>query len=140
MAVLPFVVCNGLQALPHLMSIGAGVLRFDLSPVLMLCLFDGSLEGIAGVIIRYRKSRSLKAAALPFSSVQMLHVIHGFWLGYVLTVTVGTTSSMHLLIYSSMPSEESRNIFQSVQAKQSCSLASASSDHFCKHGKRESGG
>ena len=44
---------------------------------------------------------------------------------------------MHLLmkpvtdvVYSSMPSEESRNIFQSVLAKQSCSLAFASSDHF----------
>jgi hypothetical protein len=50
---------------------------------------------------------------------------------------VGTTSSMHFLmkpvtdvVYSSMPSEESRNMFQSVIAKQSCSLASASSDHF----------
>ena len=43
---------------------------------------------------------------------------------------------MHLLIkpvtvvYSSMPSEESLNIVQSVLTKQSCSLASASSDHF----------
>jgi hypothetical protein len=42
---------------------------------------------------------------------------------------VGTTSSMHLLmkpmtdvVYSSMPSDESLNIFQSVLAKQSCSL------------------
>ena len=59
------------------------------------------------------------------------------WLGYVRTVTVGTISSMQLLIkpgtyvvYSSMPLEESRNMFQSVIAKQSCSLASASSDHF----------
>ena len=34
------------------------------------------------------------------------------------------------VVYSSMPLEESRNIFQSVLAKQSCSLASASSDHF----------
>jgi hypothetical protein len=40
----------------------------------------------------------------------MLPVIQGFWLGYVRTVTVGTTSSMHLLmkpmtevVYSSMP-------------------------------------
>ena len=30
------------------------------------------------------ESRSLKAAALAFSSVQMLPVIHGFWVGYVL--------------------------------------------------------
>ena len=67
----------------------------------------------------------------------MLPVINGFWLGYVRTVTVGTTSSMHLLmkpltdvVYSSMPSEDSQNIFQFVLAKQSCSLASASSDHF----------
>jgi hypothetical protein len=29
-----------------------------------------------------------------------------------------------------MPSEESQKIFQSVLAKQSCSLASASSDHY----------
>ena len=67
----------------------------------------------------------------------MLPVIHGFWLGYVRTVTVGTTSLMHLLmkpmtevVYSSMTLDESQNIFQSVQAKQSCSLASTSSDHF----------
>ena len=44
---------------------------------------------------------------------------------------------MHLLmkpvsdmVYSSMPSEESLNLFQSVLAKQSCNLPSASSDHF----------
>ena len=56
---------------------------------------------------------------------------------HCIKVTVGTMSSMHLLmkpmtdvVYSSMPSEESWNIFQSVLAKQSCSLASASSDHF----------
>ena len=66
----------------------------------------------------------LKTAALPFSSVQMLPVIHGFWLEYVRTVIVGTTSSMYLLtkpvtdvMFSSMPLEESRNIFQSVLAK-----------------------
>jgi hypothetical protein len=40
-AVLPFVVFNGLQALPHPTSVGADVVRFDLSHVLMLCLFDG---------------------------------------------------------------------------------------------------
>jgi hypothetical protein len=44
---------------------------------------------------------------------------------------------MHLLmkpvtdvVYSSMPSEESQILFQSVLAKQFCSLASASSDHL----------
>ena len=44
---------------------------------------------------------------------------------------------MHLLkklmtevVYSSMTLDESQNIFQSVLAKQSCSVASASSDHF----------
>ena len=76
----------------------------------------------------------MKGAALPFSSVRMLPVIHGFWLGYVRRVTVGTISSMMKpvtdVVYSSMPSEESRNIFQSVLAKQSCSLAFASSEHF----------
>ena len=52
-------------------------------------------------------------------------------------VTVGMTSSMHLLmklmtevVYSSTPLDESRNIFQSVLAKPSCSVASASSNHF----------
>ena len=80
---------------------------------------------------------SLKAAALAFSSVQILPVIHGFWLGNVRTVTVETTSLMHLLmkpvtevVYSSMPLDESRNIFQSVLAKQSCRVASASSDQL----------
>jgi hypothetical protein len=33
------------------------------------------------------------------------------------------------VVYSSMPSKESRIIFQSVLAKSPCSLASASSDH-----------
>ena len=124
-----FVVGNGLHALTHSKSVRAGVVRFDLSPVLTLCLFDGSSEGIARFIIRVRVSVPLlETAALVFSSVRMLPVIRGFWLGYVHTVTVGTTSSMHLLmkpmtdvVYFSMPSEESRNMFQSVLAKQSCS-------------------
>jgi hypothetical protein len=45
---------------------------------------------------------------------------------------------MHLLmkivtdvVNSSMPSDETLNIFQSVLAKLSCRLASASMDHFC---------
>jgi hypothetical protein len=37
-----------MQALPHPTNITAGVVGFNLSPVLMLCLFDGSSEGIAG--------------------------------------------------------------------------------------------
>ena len=55
----------------------------------------------------------------------------------VCTATVGMTASMHFLmkpmtevLYSSMLLDDSRNICQSVIAKQSCSLASASSDHF----------
>ena len=74
-------------------------------------------------------SQSLKATALAFSSVQMLPVIHGFWRGYVRRVAVEATS-MHLLmkpvtqvVYSSMPYDESRNIFHSVLAKQSGSVA-----------------
>ena len=65
-------------------------------------------------------SLSLKVAALVFSSVKMLPVIHRFWLGYVLTVTVGMTLLMNLLmktvtevVYSSMP----LSIFQSVHTK-----------------------
>ena len=46
----PFVVRNSLQAFPHLTSIRTGVVGFNLSPVLTLCLFDGSSEGIAGFL------------------------------------------------------------------------------------------
>jgi hypothetical protein len=110
------------------MSTGAGVVRFDLSPVFMLCLFHGSSEGIAGfhILVQVRV-RSLKAAALPFSSVQMLPVIHGFWLGNVRTVNCGDNVIDALIDEAG----ESQNIFQSVLAKQSCSLAFASSDPFC---------
>ena len=53
-AVLLFVVCNSLQALPHPTSIVAGVVRLNLGPVLTLCLFDGSLQGIAGFFVSIR--------------------------------------------------------------------------------------
>ena len=43
-----FVICDSLQALPHPTSIRASVVGFDLSPALMLCLFDDSSEGVAG--------------------------------------------------------------------------------------------
>ena len=76
-------------------------------------------------------SRFLKAAALAVSLVRMLPIIQCFWLGYVCMVTVGTTLSMHLLmkpvtevVYSSMPLDESQNIFHYVLSKQSCSVAS----------------
>jgi hypothetical protein len=52
----PFVVHKSLQALPHLTSVRAGVVGFNLSPVLTLCLFDGSSEGIAGFLISVRIS------------------------------------------------------------------------------------
>jgi hypothetical protein len=35
------------------------------------------------------------------------------------------------VVYSSMPLDESRNIFQCVLTKQSCSIVSALSAHFC---------
>jgi hypothetical protein len=53
-AVFPSVVCNSLQALPHPTSVGAGVVRFDLSPVLTLFLFYASSEGKAGFLISFR--------------------------------------------------------------------------------------
>jgi hypothetical protein len=46
-------VCNVSQTLPHSTRVGAGVVRFDLSPVLKLHLFDGSSEGIAGFLISF---------------------------------------------------------------------------------------
>ena len=51
MAGIHFVICESLQALPHPTSVRAGVVGFDLSPVLMLCLFDGSSEGVAEYLI-----------------------------------------------------------------------------------------
>jgi hypothetical protein len=51
-----FVVRKGFQALPNPMSVRAGVVGFNLIPVLMLCLFDGSSEGIVGFILGIRIS------------------------------------------------------------------------------------
>ena len=71
MAGIPFVIRDSLQTLPHPTSITAGVVGFDLGPVLTLFLFDGLLDGVA---------RLEALEALVFSSVWMLPVIHGFWL------------------------------------------------------------
>ena len=100
-----------MQALTHLTSLRAVVVGFNLSAILMLCLFDGSSVGVAGFLIRVRVSVPLlETVAQAFISVLMFSVIHGFWLGYVRSDTVGTMSSMHLLmkpvteaVYSSMP-------------------------------------
>ena len=54
LAVVPFVVCNSLQALPHKTSVGAGKVRFNLSPISALCLFEGLSEGIAGFLKSFR--------------------------------------------------------------------------------------
>ena len=51
MAVFLFVVRNSLHALQHPTSVRADVVGFNLIPVLALCLFDGSSEGIAGFLI-----------------------------------------------------------------------------------------
>ena len=80
-------------------------------------------------------SRSLNVAALAFSSVQMLPVIHGFWLEYMYEDQHGgdvidAFVDEAQVVYSLMPLDESRNIFQSVLAKQPCSVESALSDHF----------
>ena len=64
---------NSFQALTHPTSVRAGVVGFNLSPLLMLCLFDGSTEGIAGFLISVRLSRSLKAAG-AFSSEVYIHL------------------------------------------------------------------
>jgi hypothetical protein len=122
-----FVICDSLQALPHSLSVRAGIVEFKLvefklvefklSPVLTLCLFDclSEVVSVSGFV-----SRFLKAAALVFSSVRMLSVIHSFWLGYVPMLTVGVSSSMHLLmkpetavVNYSVLFNESRNILQS---------------------------
>jgi hypothetical protein len=47
---------DSLQALPLPISIRAGVVGFDLSPVLMLYLVGGTSEGVAGFLINIRIS------------------------------------------------------------------------------------
>ena len=66
---LPFVVLDSLQALRHPTSSRAGVVGFDLSPELMLCLFDGSLEGIVGFHISVR----VRVPLLVSSSSTLAH-------------------------------------------------------------------
>ena len=92
-------------------------------------MFDGSSKGMAGFLISIRICVPLIESGTLTSSVRMLPVIHGFRLGYVRMVTVGTTLSMHLLmklvtevVYSAMRLDESRNIFQCLLAKQSSSV------------------
>jgi hypothetical protein len=48
-----------LQALPHLTSVRAGVVGFNYSPLLTLCLFDGLSKDIVGFLIGVRISVSL---------------------------------------------------------------------------------
>lgn len=50
MAGFPFVILDRLQALPHL-SVRTSVVGFDFSPVLRLCLVDGSSEVVVGFLI-----------------------------------------------------------------------------------------
>ena len=51
-----FVIHDSSQALPHRTSVRAGVVGFNLSPVLTLCLFHGSSEVVAGFPISVRIS------------------------------------------------------------------------------------
>lgn len=55
MAGFPFVILDRLQALPHL-SVRTSVVGFDFSPVLRLCLVDGSSEVVVGFLISVRIS------------------------------------------------------------------------------------
>ena len=89
-AVLPFVVCNSLQALPHPTSIGAGVAQFDLSLVLTLCLFDVSSEGIAGFLISF-----WFRVPLLESDSSTLYISADVACNPWLLDGVGTMSSMH---------------------------------------------
>jgi hypothetical protein len=55
-AEFPFVIRDSLQALPHLTSVRASVVGFDLGHVMTHCLFDGSSEDVAGFLISVRIS------------------------------------------------------------------------------------
>jgi hypothetical protein len=59
----PFVIHDSVQALPLLTSTRSGLVGFDLSPVLTLCLFNGSSEVIAGFLISVRISVLLLESA-----------------------------------------------------------------------------
>jgi hypothetical protein len=108
------------------------VVRFNLSPVLTLCQFDGLSEGIAGFLINFRVRVPLIESGSSTLYLSADVACNSWLLVGVRTVTFGTMSSMPLLMkpVTDVPSEESWNKFQYVLAKQSCSLASASSDHF----------
>ena len=125
---LPFVVCNGEQALTHPTSIRASVVRFDLSPVLTLSLFDGSSQVIAGFLISFRIRVLLLESGSSTFYLSVNVSCHPWLLVGVCTYSHCGDNVLNALIdkavtdviYSSMPLEESRNIFQSVLAKQSC--------------------
>jgi hypothetical protein len=54
-AVRGYIFFDSLQALPHLISVRAGGVGFDLNPVLTICLLDGLSEVIAGLLFIYLK-------------------------------------------------------------------------------------
>ena len=103
------------------MSVRAGVVRFNLTPVLMLCLFDGSSEGMIGFLILV--SCSLKAAALPLAQCRCCNpwLLVGICMyGHCGDDVVDALILMKLVtevVYSSMPLDESWKIFWSVLAK-----------------------
>jgi hypothetical protein len=61
------------------MSVRAGVVGFNLNPVLMLCLFDGSSEGIAGFLISFQVSLPLIESGSSSYSLDA-HVACNPWL------------------------------------------------------------
>ena len=131
MAGFPFVICYRLQALPHTTSVRVGVIGLHLPHIFSFCVFEVSSEVVAGFLVYIHVHVSFLGVALTFSSAQILPVIYGFWSGYILTVTVRTTTSMRLLmkpvtvvINSLMLTDESRHI------SQCCILTYASSNHF----------
>ena len=94
------------------------VVQFNLSPVLMLFLFYGSSEGIAGFLISFplleSGSSSLYLSAAAACNPWFLVGISTY--GHCWKDVIDALTDEADVVYSSMPLEESRNIFQSVLA------------------------
>ncbi len=100
---------------------------FNFVFILSFGCFDGSLEIVTGLFPIVSVSR-FKGRCPRWQGWSLL--IHGFWLGQMQIVLVGTTSFIHFLVkhvtiseYASMSSSDAaRNMSQSTWSKQSCSI------------------
>ena len=98
----------------------------------MLCLFDGSrwLKVVAGFLMNLWISVLLSANvdSNPWLLVEIC--AYGHYKEDIINTLTVLMKPVTDVVNSSMPSDESQNIFPAVLVKQPCSLASASLYHF----------